>query len=731
VKKLKNMKRKNVVSRVNLFLVQRFLRIVFTLIVVSTLISSVSRSEIYVSPTGSDATGTGTIDNPFLTLSTAVNHPPLDSLIYMRGGSYPMPASLNITKIATANKYLKIWAYPGEVPILDFSSQTGGSDGIKLKGSYVHFKGIVFYRAAHNGLNLSGHYNIIENCIFRDNRNTGLQMGSSSDSISNPSHNLILNCDAYRNYDPPIGGNADGFGIKWNIGSGNVFRGCRAYNNSDDGWDLWMADSSIVIDSCMAFRNGVDIWHSGSFDGNGNGFKLGGNNIATHHTTRNCVSFDNAGNGGRGFDENNNLAGQTLYNCTAYRNTGDNYHFNNTVISGQHIIKNCVSYTGNVSITSGTRTNNSWQGFTVTNDDFQSFDTLLAVLPRDTNGVLQNTAFLKLTATSDLIDGGVNVGLPYLGSAPDLGAYEYIRGLPVYSLNTNAVNGVITVNPNKTTFDSGAVVQLFAYPNRGYHFTGWSGDTSGTSNPISVVMLGNKSFTANFAITTYTLNVGTNGNGTATKSPNHINYDTGSVVILTATPSLDWKFTGWSGDLTGMTNPDTIIMTGNTTISANFMPDTLTVTFTVPTGWNIISLPVKVNDPIKNLLFSTSISTAFAYAGSYVQKDTIEQGKGYWLKFPSAQLISINGVVTRAETLHVNTGWNLIGTISSSVPISTIIQQPSGIIESNFYSFTNGYEAVDTILPGKGYWLRVSAGGTLILSHSTFTGLKNQTGTHK
>jgi len=701
-----------------LVIVKRYFKFIVTVFIVGALMTATGKSEIYVSPTGSDATGTGTIGNPFKTLSTAINHLPSDSMVYLRSGSYPMSASLNITKIATANKYLKIWAYPGEVPILDFSSQPNGSaDGIKLKGSYTHFKGVIFHGAAHNGLNLSGHHNIIENCVFRDNRNTGLQMGSSSDTISNPSHNLILNCDAYRNYDPPIGGNADGFGVKWNIGSGNVFRGCRAYNNSDDGWDLWMADSSIVIDSCMAFRNGVDIWHSGSFDGNGNGFKLGGNNVATPHTTKNCVAFDNEGNGGRGFDENNNLAGQTLYNCTAFRNQGDNYHFNNTVISGQHIIKNCVSFNGVVSITSGTRTNNSWNGFTVTSADFQSFDTLLAVLPRDSNGVIQNTAFLKLTPTSDLIDGGVNVGLPYLGAAPDLGAYEYIRGVPVYTLTTNAVNGSISINPNKSTFDSGTVVTFTAYPNRGYHFTGWSGDTIETNNPISVQILSNTSITANFAINTYTLLTGVNGSGTVTKTPNQVSYDTGSVVILSATSSADWKFKGWSGDLTGITNPDTIIMNGNTLISGNFNPDTVTVPFTISNGWNIISLPVKVEDGQKNALFPTSVSTAFAYIGSYIQKDTIERGKGYWLKFSSAQSIPINGVITKTDTIHVRAGWNLIGTTSASLLVSSIIQQPPGIILSNYYSYSSGYEAVDTIIPGRGYWLKTNAAGILILSH--------------
>jgi hypothetical protein len=140
---------------------------------------------------------------------------------------------------------------------------------------------------------------------------------------------------------------------------------------------------------------------------------------------RNCVSFDNAANTGRGFDENNNPAGQTLYNCTAFRNKGDNFHFRNTVDSGQtHIIKNCISLEGVVAISSGIQGANSWQGFTVSAADFKSIDTALVTAPRNADGRLPATTFLRLAPSSRMIDAGVDVGLPYNGRAPDLGAFE-------------------------------------------------------------------------------------------------------------------------------------------------------------------------------------------------------------------------------------------------------------------------------------------------------------------
>lgn len=398
----------------------RFRFCAFIMVFVCGFSAGRSQVIVYVSPTGSD-TNAGTVEQPFKTVTKGLAAVGTGGTVILRGGVYLLgSAKLTLNKIAQAGNPIKLWAYEGETPILDCTGNT--SDGISISGSYYHLKGLDQRNAGHNGINISGSNNIVENCVVHDNKNTGLHLTGSG---VGPSNNLILNCDAYRNYDPPIGGDADGFSAKWTVGPGNVFRGCRAYLNSDDGWDLWMGTGSVLIDSCYAFCNGVDVWFSGSFNGNGNGFKLGGNYVPTPHIVRHCVAFDNAGNGGRGFDENNNTAGQTLINCTAFRNKGNNYHFRNTVVDTQgHVFRNCLSYNGGVAITSGLQEKNSWQGFSVTSADFVSLDTAGVTVPRNQDGTLRSSAFLRLAAGSSLIDAGVPVGLPYIGNAPDLGAFE-------------------------------------------------------------------------------------------------------------------------------------------------------------------------------------------------------------------------------------------------------------------------------------------------------------------
>ena len=138
-----------------------------------------------------------------------------------------------------------------------------------------------------------------------------------------------------------------------------------------------------------------------------------------------------------------------------------------------------------------------------------------------------------------------------------------------YTLAVNGVNGTVAKNPNQTVFDYGTIVQLTPTPSVGYTFTSWTGDASGSANPLSVTMNANKTVTANFTLNAYTLNV-TATNGSVVKNPSQTTYNHGTSVQLTATPNTGYTFTSWSGDATGSTNPLTVTMTSNKNITANF-----------------------------------------------------------------------------------------------------------------------------------------------------------------
>jgi len=107
-----------------------------------------------------------------------------------------------------------------------------------------------------------------------------------------------------------------------------------------------------------------------------------------------------------------------------------------------------------------------------------------------------------------------------------------------YTLNVTAQNGSVAKNPNEVNYNSGAQVELTATPKSGYEFTSWSGDATGTNNPLTVVMNSDKNITANFTAVTsgFTLNI-TAQNGSVAKNPDQQNYNNGAQVVLTATPN--------------------------------------------------------------------------------------------------------------------------------------------------------------------------------------------------
>jgi|GEM_PF-579776 len=138
-----------------------------------------------------------------------------------------------------------------------------------------------------------------------------------------------------------------------------------------------------------------------------------------------------------------------------------------------------------------------------------------------------------------------------------------------YTLSVSASNGSVTVSPIRATYAHGEVVTLTAVPSVGYSFGSWSGDASGTATSTTVTMDSNKAVTAVFALNTYTLSV-TSANGTVTKNPSLATYNHGDTVALTAAPAEGYRFAGWSGDLTGSSNPATLTMTSNKSVTAHF-----------------------------------------------------------------------------------------------------------------------------------------------------------------
>jgi hypothetical protein len=249
----------------------------------------------------------------------------------MLPGVHPYAATIVLQRRGADGLPIRIASADGARAVLDFATQPRGDyRGIEINGDYWHIQGLEIKNAADNGILISSSNNVVEDVIFHHNDDTGLQIlvpESQATNTSRGANNLILNCDSYDNWDGATNGeNADGFAAKLRIGAGNVFRGCRAYNNADDGYDLYAADDVVLIEDSWATLNGTTSRGS-SPSGDGNGFKLGGEPNGTgqggaRHVVTRASGFDNQS---CGFTRNNNPDAPVLSECGVGANDDGNY----------------------------------------------------------------------------------------------------------------------------------------------------------------------------------------------------------------------------------------------------------------------------------------------------------------------------------------------------------------------------------------------------------------------
>jgi hypothetical protein len=143
--------------------------------------------------------------------------------------------------------------------------------------------------------------------------------------------------------------------------------------------------------------------------------------------------------------------------------------------------------------------------------------------------------------------------------------------------------------------------------------------------------------------------------------------------------------------------------------------------FSVAEKWNMVSVPLTVGDYAKSLLFPTATTNAFAYDLGYAAYGILENGRGYWMKFTSDEIVSMSGLVRTLDTVEVAEGWNMVGSVSVPVPVSQIASIPGGIVTGSFFGYHGGYQASATLEPGKGYWVKSTQAGRLILDGTLST----------
>lgn len=397
---------------------------------------TVESNNIYVSPNGK-SNAAGTKDAP-MDIYTAVKIAAPGQKILIKEGTYNLSSTVKVERgiNGTADAMIYMIADPeaGSRPVFDFG---GKCAGMILAGDYWYFQGFDVTRSAdaQKGIQVSGNHNTLDRIKAYKNGNTGIQISRylGTDQFNQwPAHNTILNCSSYLNADKGYE-DADGFAAKLTVGQGNVFDGCIAAYNADDGWDLFAKVQSgsigvVTIQNCVAFKNGYILDENGREinAGNGNGFKMGGDSMPGAHVLKNSVAFANKAKG----IDSNSCPDIKVYSSTTFDNESYNVAFyTNTAVNTAFAADGILSYkvsnkvaeqfkllgTQNAADVKGV-TNYYFDGSKTVNNNgkeaaaswFKSLDTASALkdggITRNADGTINMNGFLELT---DEVPGGV------------------------------------------------------------------------------------------------------------------------------------------------------------------------------------------------------------------------------------------------------------------------------------------------------------------------------------
>lgn len=430
----------------------------------------------------SDSNPGTNINLPWATWQKGFNTAMPGDTVYFRGGTWYPRTDIygNVTMHdpesrhgynGTYSKPVCFFAYPpdvaqGNMPVLDCRythPSTNNHIGLYIRGAnHVKFKGLKVTNVQ-SWPQVSGEMWCAGIMAYKFKKLTLEQMTASfigGVGVITMEYDTLymINCDSHNNCDSLDvelpGNDGDGFTDSDESPERDSFRityisGCRAWNNSDDGFNI-TTRKQLDMHDCWA-------WNNGDLEGDANGNKMSLSHLKSTWKRKiyNCIAAynDDAGFTDLNLDEHigpfMEYLNNSTYKCLKGFASGPGQMFNCSVHPARTIYRNDIAFASTGPYEASFKAcdfgypsyvvqdHNTWvqtgdyfyteanPAYTLTADDFISLDTAQLRWPRKTDGSLPDINFMKLKSNSDLINRGVDVGLAYFGPAPDLGAFEY------------------------------------------------------------------------------------------------------------------------------------------------------------------------------------------------------------------------------------------------------------------------------------------------------------------
>ncbi len=703
-----------------------------------------SQTEYYVSTAGND-TNSGTEIFPWKTLQKAFNSATAGSTVFIKSGIYNEKDTVHVSG-NSVDGFLTFRPFEDDTVILDGTGRAGDQMILIEDKSYIRIIGLEIRNNLNqsfgSGIWVKGNGNHIElrNNTIHDMRRAGAGdcmaisiYGTSNTSLSNivVDSNIIYDCEPGHSEALTLNGNVDTFWVTNNL----------VHDVNNIGIDMIGGEGTCPTPSLDAVRNGICrgniVYNAHSLYGGGYaagiyvdgginiivennrsysndvGIEIGCENqgrVSSGMIVRNNLVYDNdkrgIGIGGYDFPATGKVTTTSILNNTCFNNDTEGTGAGELIIEYTEdcIIKNNIFYstsqnrlmTTMVGNTSGNVLDyNLWYasgGVNLATIDYAGtvytgFNTYKSGTGQDANSAFTNPLYvsnslpnpdLHLQDGSPAIDGGEPAFVPDSGetdydgnprvdnSRVDCGAYEKVLLIVTAPTLIQPENNAILSSSNQTLL--------------------WTSSDSGTNYHVQV---STDSLFQSLIINDSTL------------------VDTSKQIQLTINGTYFWR-----------------VRAKLNNVKSDWSA-TRKFTYASVNKWFLVSVPLLVSDSRRTTLFPTAISEAFSFNNNtgYTVEDSLQNGIGYWLKFGADQTSNITGDSIFADTLEVVEGWNLIGTISIPVQTSSIIAEGT-TLQSSFYEFENGYNQTEILQPLKGYWIKVSGEGKLILN-STMQSLPN------
>ncbi|MBI4334211.1 MAG: InlB B-repeat-containing protein [Chloroflexi bacterium] len=202
----------------------------------------------------------------------------------------------------------------------------------------------------------------------------------------------------------------------------------------------------------------------------------------------------------------------------------------------------------------------------------------------------------KVTTITVVMDGDKTIHAGFSRKSFKLTVAPALRG------------GVISISPNLRSYDYGSTILVDARPQQGYLFKSWTGDASGTQNPMPVVVEQDMNIGAVFEKGVFNLQTKVNPRGFIDSSSPGVPQESGARVTLTARPPDNHRFVSWTGDVSSNSPAITITMDSNKSVTANFVRIYTLSTFVNPPGYGTVTPASGIYDEGEEVTLTASPS---------------------------------------------------------------------------------------------------------------------------